>query len=112
MVKDTTGVYLKDLVPWPDPEYHTKDFYCNDGLMLMDLDKFRKRRLSEKLMYFSRHRSMIKMNDQHVVYCYSDKQIRGFAEQTGYEVLASLDRMALHNADENSEKVHYIFKRI
>lgn len=67
MVKDTTGVYLKDLVPWPDPEYHTKDFYCNDGLMLMDLDKFRKRRLSEKLMYFSMHRSMVKMNDQHVV---------------------------------------------
>ena len=54
----------------------------------------------------------VRRDEEQSEYCYLDKQIREFAKKTGYEVLAALDRMALHGADENSEKVHYIFKRI
>ncbi len=54
----------------------------------------------------------VRRDEEQSEYCYSDKQIREFAEKTGYEVLAALDRIALHPADENSEKVHYILKRI
>ena len=44
-------------------------------------------------------------------YCYSDGQLRAAAESGGFEVLAAYDRMALHDADENSEKVHYILRK-
>lgn len=68
MVKDATGVHHKDVImPWPEPEYKTRDFYCNNGLMLMDLDKFRKHQWPERLMYASLHRESPRMNDQHVV---------------------------------------------
>ena len=54
----------------------------------------------------------VRRDEEQSEYCYSDKQIREFAEESGYEVLAALDRMALHEADKNSEKVHYILKRL
>lgn len=54
----------------------------------------------------------VRRDEEQSEYCYSDRQIREFAEKTGYVVLAALDRMALHEADANSEKVHYVLKRI
>ena len=54
----------------------------------------------------------VRRDEEQTEYVYTDKQLRAFAAETGYDVLAAYDRMALHEADENSEKVHYILKRI
>ena len=53
----------------------------------------------------------VRRDEEQSEYCYSDKKLRAAAEKCGFEVLACYDRMALHDGDENSEKVHYILKK-
>ena len=54
----------------------------------------------------------IRRDEEQTEYVYTDEQIRRLADETGYETLAALDRMSFRSADENSDKVHYIIKRL
>lgn len=54
----------------------------------------------------------VRRDEEQTEYVYSDEEIRGFAKETGFEFVAAYDRMSFKDADKNSDKVHYIFKRI
>lgn len=54
----------------------------------------------------------IRRDEEQTEYVYKDAEIRRLSEETGYETVAALDRISFQPANENSEKVHYIFKRI
>lgn len=45
-------------------------------------------------------------------YCYSDAELRACAEEAGFETVCEYDRMSLKKPDENSEKIHYVLRKI
>lgn len=67
LAKDAVGVMCKGVVPWPEPEYFHRDYYCNCGVILMDLDKLRHSNIIRGWMDAVARVGETQENDQHIV---------------------------------------------
>ena len=89
MVKDASGVLADGLWKWPTDRYFHKDWFCNTGWMLMDLDKLRKNKEHQKWLQAIRENKNPDLNDQNLIntLCHYDVKLFPPTYQLSYHNL-------------------------
>lgn len=93
MVKDGSGVVNYNSPDWPNDKYVHKDWFCNTGWILMDLDKLRKTKDHLTWLKLIRDNTNKELNDQHLInsVCHNSVKLFPPTYQLSYHNLIRYD---------------------